>query len=110
MKNCIFINPEFIQRCFSRTLLLPGIPYNFLKIGQAPIWLNTSWWQHLYIYILSYVYTLLHIEKANSPNRWKKVKSMEMLSTVQHSLPLVENEIQVLIYHAEVYHALHNLF
>ena len=25
---------------------------------------------------------LLHIEKANSPNRWKKVKSMEMLSTV----------------------------
>ena len=35
---------------------------------------------------------------------------MEMLSTVQHSLPLVENEIQVLIYHAEVYHALHNLF
>ena len=24
--------------------------------------------------------------------------------------PLVENEIQVLTYHAEVYHALHNLF
>ena len=35
---------------------------------------------------------------------------MKMLSTVQYSLPLVENEIQVLIYQAEVYHALHNLF
>ena len=34
---------------------------------------------------------------------------MEMLSTVLYSLPLVENEIQVLIYRAEVYHGLHNL-
>ena len=25
-------------------------------------------------------------------------------------LPLVENEMQVLIYHTKVYHALHNLF
>ena len=34
--SCIFTKTELIQRYFSKILLLPGIPYNFLKIDQIP--------------------------------------------------------------------------
>ena len=51
-----------------------------------------------------------YILKKLSTESVKKSWKYGNLEYSKYSLPLVENEIQVLVYHAEVYHALHNLF
>ena len=43
LKNCIFIKSEFIQRYFSRILLLSGIPYTYLTEHHLMTASTCSW-------------------------------------------------------------------
>ena len=43
LKNCIFIKYEFIQKYFSRILLLSGIPYTYLAEHLLMTAFTCSW-------------------------------------------------------------------
>ena len=47
LKNCIFIKSEFIQRYFSRILLLSGIPFTYLTEHLLMTASTYSWFKNV---------------------------------------------------------------
>ena len=79
LKNCIFIKSEFIQRYFSRILLLSGIPYTYLAEHLLMTASVCSWFINVRtaLFFGKNKNTLQHNEKAISSNLWKTVKKTQ---------------------------------
>ena len=75
MKNCVFINSEFIQRYFSRIFPSSGIPYIYLTEHFLMTASVCSWFINVRTALFFGMNkTLQHNEKTISSNLWKTVK------------------------------------